>query len=235
MRYAIFFTPPAGNPLTQVAANWLGRSAFSGEALDTPEVSGLGMHEIAFHTALPRRYGFHGTLKAPFRMADDIPEVTLLRHLMRFAGTLEPFEIPRLEISRLGDYYGLAPAQPCEAVNYLAACIVQEFDHFRAPLSEAEIERRDPDGLTAPQFANLHRWGNPYVMDEFRFYMTLTGPIRGHDIPRFDRALTDFFAPVLDQPVDISHLTLFVEDEPGAPFRVHSMHPLGRIAARRSA
>ena len=30
MRYAIYFTPPSSDPLLKVAANWLGRNAFSG-------------------------------------------------------------------------------------------------------------------------------------------------------------------------------------------------------------
>ena len=80
------------------------------------------------------------------------------------------------------------PSAACEQIQYLASAIVQEFDRFRAPLSEAEIERSDPDGLSAAQFANLHRWGNPYVMDEFRFHMPVTGPVNALDMPRIESA-----------------------------------------------
>lgn len=235
MRYAIFFTPRAHDPLSIAAASWLGRNVFSGEATDPPAVPGLGMHEIAFHTALPRRYGFHATLKAPFTLAEGVTEAMLLKQLMRFAGTLSPFDIPRLEIGRLGEFFGLAPTVPSESLSYLAAAVVQEFDSFRAPLSEAEIERRDPGGLTAAQFANLYRWGHPYVMDEFRFYMPLTGPLAGRDALRFEQSLRAFFDPVIAGPVEVANLALFVEEERGAPFRVHSLHPMGRVSARKIA
>ncbi|KGE01229.1 DUF1045 domain-containing protein [Rhizobium sp. YS-1r] len=235
MRYAIHFTPPAHDPLTLAAAQWLGRNAFSGEAMEPPAIRGIGIHDIAFNTALPRRYGFHATLKAPFRLAPDITEPMLLRHLMRFAGAHNPFELPGLEVVRLGNFFALAPVIPSEAMRFLAASVVQEFDVFRAPLSEAELERSDPGDLSAPQFANLHRWGYPYVMDEFRFHMTLTGPLSAADLPRFERALRDYFDPYLKRLVEVVNLALFIEEEPGAPFLVHSLHPMGRVSARKIA
>ncbi|MBX4925069.1 DUF1045 domain-containing protein [Rhizobium binae] len=235
MRYAICFTPPASDPLSLVAANWLGRNVFSGDMLEPPAVRGLGIHEIAFHTAVPRRYGFHGVLKAPFHLSGDMSESQLLRDLMRFAGTLAPFQISRLEIARLGSFYSLMPSAPCEQIEYLASAIVQEFDRYRAPLSEADIERSDPDGLSAAQFANLHRWGNPYVMDEFRFHMPVTGSINAIDLPRIESALRTVFEPVLKEPVMVSNVALMIEEGTGGPFRVHSLHPMGKVSARRIA
>ncbi|MBY4629922.1 DUF1045 domain-containing protein [Rhizobium croatiense] len=235
MRYAICFTPPASDPLSLVAANWLGRNVFSGDMLEPPAVRGLGIHEIAFHTALPRRYGFHGVLKAPFHLSGDMSESQLLRDLMRFAGTFAPFQISRLEIARLGSFYSLMPSAPCEQIQYLASAIVQEFDRYRAPLSEADIERSDPDGLSAAQFANLHRWGNPYVMDEFRFHMPVTGSINAVDMPRVEQALRTIFMPVLKEPVMVSNVALMIEEGTGGPFRVHSLHPMGKVSARRIA
>ncbi|GEO84055.1 MULTISPECIES: DUF1045 domain-containing protein [Alphaproteobacteria] len=235
MRYAIHFTPSFSDPLTLAAASWLGRSVFSGESVEHPAVRGLGVQEIAFHTALPRRYGFHATLKAPFHLNGDCTEAGLLRELMRFAGTLEPLVLPRLVVGRIGNFFGLVPEAPCAGLDFVAAKIVQHFDGYRAPLSEAEIERRNPDGLSAAQFSNLHRWGHPYVMDEFRFHMTLTAPLLSRDFGRLETALSGYFAPLLCEPIEIANLALFVEKEPGAPFVVHSLHPMGRVAARRSA
>lgn len=235
MRYAICFTPPASDPLSLVAANWLGRNVYSGDMLEPPAVRGLGIHEIAFHTAVPRRYGFHGVLKAPFHLSGDMSESQLLRDLMRFAGTFAPFQISRLEIARLGSFYSLMPSAPCEQIQYLASAIVQEFDRYRAPLSEADIERSDPDGLSAAQFANLHRWGNPYVMDEFRFHMPVTGSINAIDMPRIEAALRTIFERVLKEPVMVSNVALMIEEGTGGPFRVHSLHPMGKVSARRIA
>jgi hypothetical protein len=235
MRYAICFTPSASDPLTLVAANWLGRHVYSGEMVDPPAVRGLGIHEIAFYTAVPRRYGFMGPLKAPFRLADDMSEAALLRELMRFSGTVAPFEIPKLEVARLSGALGLVPSAPSQQMHFLAASLVQAFDHYRAPLTEAEIERIDPDGLSATQFANLHRWGHPHVMDEFRFQMMLTGTVSPTDIQRIERVLRDFFEPVLAAPIPVCNIALMMEDGSGGPFRVHSLHPMGKVSARKIA
>lgn len=235
MRYAIFYTPPAHDPLTLAAASWLGRSVFSGDAIEPPSAGRLGMHEIAYYTAVPRRTGFHACLKAPFHLDESTSEPALLRAMMRFAGGLEPITMPKLEVARIGDSYALVPGTVCPSLQRLAAQVVQEFDAFRAPLSEADIERSNPDRLTAAQFANLHRWGHPYVMDEFRFHMTLTGSVEPRDFARFETALREHFSPLLAAPIVFSNLALFVEKEPGAPFLVHSLHPMGRVAARRSA
>ncbi len=235
MRYAICFTPSASDPLTLVAATWLGRNVYSGEMVDPPAIRGLGIHEIAFYTAVPRRYGFMGLLKAPFRLAENMSEAGLLRELMRFSGTITPFEIPRLEVARLGGALGLVPSVPSQQINFLAASLVQAFDHYRAPLSEAEIERIDPDGLSAAQFANLHRWGHPHVMEEFRFQMMLTGTVSLCDMPRIEGVLRDVFEPALAVPVPVSNIALMVEEGAGGPFRVHSLHPMGKVSARKIA
>ena len=235
MRYAINFTPPASDPLTVAASQWLGRNAFSGDAMDLPAIHGLDLHEIAFNTALPRRYGFHGTLKPPFRLADGMSEQLMLRQLMHFAGQQQPLRLPKLEIARMGNRFALVPAGPCEELHLLAGAVVQQFDVFRAPLTEAELERADPDHLSASQFSNLCRWGHPHVMDEFRFHMTMTGTVGPQQMERFEQVMRRFFEPLLDRTLEVTNVALFVEAEPGAPFVVHSLHPLGRVSARRIA
>ncbi len=177
MRYAICFTPPMADPLSAVAASWLGRNVYSGEPTELPSVAGLSSADIAYHTAVPRRFGFHAMMMSPFRLHPDMTESQLLKALMHFAGAQTPFETDRLEVARIGRCLGLMPQVPSTAMHLLAANVVQEFNAFRAPLSEDEIERSDPDRLTAPQFSNLHRWGAPHVMDEYRFHMLLTGPL----------------------------------------------------------
>jgi hypothetical protein len=235
MRYAINFTPPASDPLTLAASQWLGRNAFSGEAVESLAIRGLDMHEIAFNTAVPRRYGFHGTLKPPFRLPDGMVEALLLRNLMHFAGQQQRFRLPKLEVSRIGNRFALMPEAPCESLHLLAGGVVQHFDAFRAPLTEAELERADPGHLSASQFTNLHRWGHPHVMDEFRFHMTLTGAVPPQHMIRFEEVLRRYFEPHLDRQIEMTNLALFVETEPGAPFLVHSLHPLGQVASRRIA
>ena len=235
MRYAIYFAPPLNDPLTRVATNWLGRNAFTDETVEAPAITGLNDAEIAFHTAAPRRYGFHATMKAPFQLAANVSEAELVAALTAFSATVRSFEIPQLTIERLGSFFALVPAEPAADLNDLAGRCVREFDRFRAPLSEAEIERRAPQNLTPAQLANLQRWGYPYVFDEFRFHMTLTGPVGASDAARVEQALHAFFDPVLSEPVEVRNIALFTEAESGAPFQVHSLFPLTAGEQRRSA
>lgn len=49
---------------------------------------------------------------------------------------------------------------------------------------------------------------------------------------RFNLVLREYFAPYLAKSMDVADLVLFVEGEPGALLQVHSLHPMGRDAAR---
>ncbi|NTS31594.1 DUF1045 domain-containing protein [Phyllobacterium sp. BT25] len=235
MRYAIYFTPPASDPLLKVAANWLGRNAFSGQAVKVPHIRGLDPADFAQLTDSPRRYGFHATLKAPFRLAEGLEERELLSAMMHFASSVDPVEIPKLEIRCLGGFFALVPSEPLDRLNQLANDIVVAFDRFRAAPSEQEIKRRNPDALSVSEQRNLEQWGYPYVFEEFRFHMTLTGPVPEADQPRIERILGEFLEPVLEEPVEINNLALFTEAQPGSPFEINSLHPLAGTNRRKSA
>ncbi len=237
MRYAIYFTPPSNDALLKVAANWLGRNAFSGEPVKIPALRSLETDEIFRLTEEPRRYGFHATIKAPFRLAEGHSENDLLSALMHFASSAAPVVIPRLKLHVIGPFFALVPDEPVAELNQLANDVVVAFDRFRAPLSEAEVARRRPERLSEPQRHNLERWGYPYVFEEFRFHMTLTGPVEEKDRSRVERTLEEFFTPLLDDSVGVANLALFVEPERGAPFEIHSLHPLsgGHAASVRAS
>ncbi|MBZ0164088.1 MAG: DUF1045 domain-containing protein [Notoacmeibacter sp.] len=235
MRYAIYFTPPPDDPLTRIAANWLGRDGFSGETVLPPPLGGLDPAEIAFHTASARRYGFHATLMAPFSLAPGEGEQALLRAFAAFCEASRPFDLSRLKLAQIDGFFALVPDGDVRRLNEFAGEVVLAFDRFRAPLSTGEITRRHPGSLKPAELRNLHQWGYPFVFDTFRFHMTLTGRASGQEAQRLERVLSDWFAPVLDAPVGISALTLFVEPEPGAPFIVYRQAGLGQTPERLRA
>lgn len=226
MRYALYFSPSAADPLTEAAAEWLGRDAFHGRIFPRSAGGGFAGEELDTLTADPRRYGFHATLKAPFDLADGVSESDLLTALAAFAATTAPFEIPSAVVGQLGPFFALVPERLHPPLQDFAASVVETFEPFRAPLSEADIERRKPDSLPPRQRENLMRWGYPYVFDEFRFHMTLTGPVPEAQAPAMANVLKDRFADFIGRPLRIDGLALFVEPERGAPFLVHSRLPL---------
>jgi hypothetical protein len=87
-------------------------------------------------------------------------------------------------------------------------------DAFRAPPDESELAKRRKAGLSARQEAMLTRWGYPYVMDDFRFHLTLTGRL-----PRADRrrvaALIEARLPPLPAPFALDEVALVGERPDG--------------------
>lgn len=226
MRYALYFTPPADDPLTRSAAAWLGRDAFSGETLAVEDIGPFPAETFAALTEDPRRYGFHATIKAPFELAVGRSEAELIAGFEAFCATRPAFEIPSIVVGQLGPFFALIPAETHPPLQDFAAAAVEAFEPFRAPLSDADIARRKPERLSEAQRAHLLRWGYPYVMEEFRFHMTLTGPVEPSQAEEMRRLATARFAAFTDKPLRIPGLALFVERERGAPFTVHAWQPL---------
>lgn len=225
LRYAIYFTPQQHDPLTDAAARWLGRDAFSGETFPLSKLGELSRDEITELTTDPRRYGFHATLKAPFGLAPGKTEKELLDALEAFCAKTKPFDIPKVILGQIGALFAVVPDRVYPELQSFAASIVESFEPFRAPLSEADIARRKPERLTAAQQDNLQVWGYPYVFDDFRFHMTLTGqvPVDRADVMR--AVLIERFSALVDRPLSINGLALFREDTRGTPFLVQSRLP----------
>src|SRR5262245_25723176 len=70
LRHAVYFAPAESSALWQAGCRWLGRDARSGTHPVQPAVDGWSAAEIQRITASPRMYGFHATLKPPFRLAE---------------------------------------------------------------------------------------------------------------------------------------------------------------------
>jgi putative phosphonate metabolism protein len=235
VRYAIYFAPPADDRLSQTASRWLGRDAFLDGALAWPEMMALAREEQRALTAEPRRYGFHGTLKAPFALAAGRSEAELIAAFDEFAAEIEAFEVPEITLHQIGPFFALVPSAPSAPLQSLAEQAVRRFEPFRAPLSEADISRRNPEKLTLRQRDYLTAWGYPYVFEEFQFHLTLTGPVPGEMRAAMRETLEAAFDAFIGQPLTISTVALFVEPQRGAPFTVHSLLPLGSASARKIA
>lgn len=226
-RFALYAAPPAEHPLHDFAARWLGWDPETGESPAPQAAAGLSASRIAEITAEPRRYGFHGTLKPPFRLKDGNDEAMLIMALENFAAAHAPVRLPALQVAALGSFIALRPSAPCPAIDALAGACVKAFDTFRAPPSEAELARRRQAGLTARQESNLAQWGYPYVFEDFRLHFTLTGRI--HDAVERDAVqayLTAQTAPLLRRDFSVDEICLFVQMESGAPFRVAGRYRL---------
>lgn len=218
-RFAVYYAPRPG-PLVERAAAWLGWDGASGQALPQPDLPGLP-RPVADLTADPRKYGFHGTLRAPFRPASGLAADDVAAAVQALAARLTPVTCDGLHLENLHGFLALTPTGCEAALLDLAAAVVEGTDALRAPLTGAEIARRRPETLSARQRDLLARWGYPFVMEEFRFHLTLTDRLPADQAGPVARVLDDHFAPALPRPFIIEDLCLFGEDAQG---RFHLLH-----------
>lgn len=221
-RVAIYAVPAPGTDWWERGSEWLGRCASRRCGLPMPEI---GRVDAAVQTALtadPRRYGWHATLKAPFALAPGTDWIALHQAVQSVARGLQPFVLPPLQVQRIDDFLALVPPalHPANAqIQETAATCVTALQPLAAPLSDADLARRRAAGLTAQQDALLEQWGYPFVLDEFRFHMSLTGSLAQVDPPTqalVFEAAQEFFS---DLPtLKFNSLALFAEPAPGADF-----------------
>ncbi|HEY2533783.1 MAG TPA: DUF1045 domain-containing protein [Xanthobacteraceae bacterium] len=227
-RYALFWVPAAGSVLAQLGEHWLGREAEADRPRPQPTLPGFSAEDIVRITAEPRRYGLHATLKPPFRLAAGLSAVDLELRLASFAATQAVIRAPPLRVGRLGRFLALMLETPTAAVDALAARCVEAFDGFRTPPELDELHRRRQAGLTARQHELLRRWGYPYVMDEFRFHITLSGSLEEATAERLLHPLSAYFAPATTTALEMCEIALFAEPAPGLPFHLVRRFALGR-------
>ena len=213
-RFAIYYAPRSG-AFADAAARWLGWDLARGCAVAQPGVAGL-----VDLTAAPRNYGFHGTIKPPFRLAQGVAAADLMAGVGQLAQTLRAVQMPGLQMVLLEGFLALVPGSEPALAN-LAAEVVRALDAFRAPLTEAEVARRRPDRLTPRQRELLALYGYPYVMEAFQFHLTLSDRLDADAAARLQPAAKAHFAGLIPQPFVLQDLCLCGEDQAG---RFHLLH-----------
>lgn len=223
-RYAVYAAPAADDALWRFGSSVIGTDAEAGADIGFPAGPPFDRPDWADLTAAPRLYGFHGTLKAPFRLGDGLEEQDFLEAVALFAARRTAFSVPDLTVRLIGRFVALVPVEASDALAALATDCVRDLDAFRAPLTAAERERRLQAPLTARQVAQLDGWGYPYIFDDFRFHMTLTGPLPEAIAADIAGAL----AAVWERhraPLRLNGLAVFRQDRPDGRFALIARLP----------
>lgn len=218
-RYAIYFTAGADSALTRFGAELLGYDVYTGDEVPFPADASRVAPDWRDVTADPRKYGFHGTLKAPMALAPGRTEAELVAACAAFAGKARPIPSIRPVVDSISGFIAVIPTKPVGALQQLAADCVREFDDFRAPMTAEDRARRKPDKLTERQRDHLDRWGYPYVMEEFRFHMTLTGRLDAERRGPILEMLRARFAALGLETLAMDRIALFKQDDARARFR----------------
>ena len=219
-RYAIYHAAAPGTDLDRFGAQLLGYDAYSGEDLPFPE----GIMQIAPDwrdlTKDPRKYGFHATLKAPMSLSPGKAEPELLAACEAFAAKPRPIPVITPVVGSISGFIAVVPAAPSPELEQLAEDCTREFDSFRALLTPEDRARRNPSDLTPRQREYLDRWGYPYVMEEFRFHMTLTGRLAAERREPILTMLRNSFSAVGLKTLAIDRIAVFRQENADSRFRI---------------
>jgi putative phosphonate metabolism protein len=222
-RYAIYYAAEPGSTLDRFGASLLGYDAYGGEDLPFPDGVPPDWREL---TQDPRKYGFHATLKAPMMLATGRTEAQLVAACELFADAARPVPLIRPVVDSISGFIAVIPSEPSAELERLAADCTRAFDFFRAPLTPEDRARRNPAKLTQRQCEYLDRWGYPYVMEEFRFHMTLTGRLPAERRGGVVAMLRDRLAAIDLATLEIDRIALFRQDDAASRFGIIGHWPL---------
>lgn len=208
-RFALYWTPEPG-ALADFGARWLGWDSARGVFCAHMKAP-FDLQEL---TRSPRKYGLHATLKPPFQPTPDTSPEALIDAVTTLCGTLPALRLDDLSLQGMGGFLALTPEAGRQDLERLAESLVTKLDQFRAPASDADLAKRRAVGLTARQDALLQRWGYPYVLDEFRFHVTLTGKLQTAQTEKVKAFLGPVLGPLLER-IELRDVTVCGEDSEG--------------------
>jgi putative phosphonate metabolism protein len=219
-RYAIYYAPAAGTALDGFGSRLIGYDAWTGTGI--PFADGVldTVPDWRELTEDARKYGFHATLKAPFGLASDSNEASLRTACAAFAATPRILPLIRPVVAAISGFIAVIPGDPSHQLQQLAADCVRAFEPFRAPMTPEDRARRKPERMTPRQLEYLDRWGYPFVMDEFRFHMTLTCRLEDDRRSSILAMLRDRFNELPLEQLAIDRIALFKQDDASSRFRI---------------
>ena len=211
-RFAIYYVPRRRTPLAQFGREWLGVDIETGNVDPAPNS----------YVDSPRKYGFHGTLKAPMRLKPGVTVSAVFEAVEALSSRLSPVTLSPLTLKTLNGFLALVPQEQqvrnVGKLSELAWACVTELDSFRAPLTNEEREKRK--NLTPEQQQNLESWGYPFVDKDFRFHMTVTSMLDDDNLQKARVLVTPALSNIEAEPVVLDALSIVGDPGNSGNFRL---------------
>ena len=208
-RYAIYYAPLENSELDVFGKCWLGWDPYKGlETTKSDLSSSPNLQKFSRFVFAPKQYGFHGTIKAPFRLKDGYTYNDLENKVCEISKQIHSFHLDELIIKKLGNFIALIPTNNLK-VNELSNKFVKGLDYLRDELSEDELKKRNPEKLTPNQKKMLYKWGYPYVFNEFKFHLTLTSKLNIEEIDGVFKSLQNILKQVNLSKINFNNICIF--------------------------
>jgi hypothetical protein len=226
VRYAIYYTPRPGTQLAAFGRSWFGR-ANDGVTLQAFSEAGLAGACPKLSGSNGNYPGLHAVFRNHFRLREGIGTDALKGRLISFARRRRPVETGPLTLARAGRYLVLRPVEAKPALDWLAAQCVAAFDGYVTASGSAEKEAHDDEALNDHQRLLLNSFGDPHVLSEYRFQITLTGPLDGAHLERVAQALWPMLEEICADGVLVDGLSLCGQSDGRTPMRLLGRYRLG--------
>lgn len=200
-RYAVYFAPGDASELAE-----FGRQVLQAEPLQNDHPARLSITRKAAH------YGFHSTLKAPMELAQGYDKNALLEAVEAFVENKTKLPLTGIGPNVHKGFHALTLSHSATtaAVDQFAADVVKSFDHFRAPLSDADRVRRNPAQLSQRQRHHLDLYGYPHVLEDFSFHMTLSHRVDSEAVSAsYHKWLDELFSHTVTQSPELDRLAVY--------------------------
>ena len=225
-RYAIYYTPQPGTALAAFGRSWFGR-ANDGVTLQAFSDAGLSATGFARLAPVPGHYvGLHALIKAPFAPRADIGLDAIKTRLVNFTQRQTPLATGPLTLARAGRFLVLRPVEAPPRLDWFAAQCAGSFEDFAAPPSATEHgEHANPKSSDSER--SLLENVDPNALSEYRFSITLTGPLDSAHLERVAQALWPLLEEICASGVTVDGLSLFGDGGGRSPLRLIGRYRLG--------
>lgn len=226
-RYAVYYTPQPGSALAAFGRSWFGRAndGVTLQAFSEAGFSGVGFVKIP---AMPGRYtGLHALFKPPFALREGFGPDALRARLANFAARLKPVATGPLTLARSGRFLVLRPVEPTPALEWLAGECAGAFEDFTEPGTVDDRDACASPHLSDYQRQLLQSFAPKHGGSDYRFTITLAGPLDAAHLERVTQALWPVLEEICAEGVNVDGLSLFGDAGRRSPMRLLGRYRLG--------
>lgn len=181
------------------------------------------MHEQIVAPA--RRKGFNAPFYPAFRLRSDATLNDLKLYLERLCSSQTPFNSGVMKVGIHSNHIYIEPLSQNKTIEELASNCVYLFDTLREKSQPIPVNGRMKTALTQRQIDNFVKWGHPYLFEDYKFSIQLTGPLQEKVANQLCTFLQNQFVNDLTHGVMINGLSLFGQESPEKPARLLCFSP----------